>query len=226
MDAGFDARLRSSGVAFDDRDATLLRAIDSHGSLSGAADALGRSYARSHTRLTELEDAFGSLVERTRGGADGGGSRLTENARDLLARFDRLQAGYHAIATVREAVLHGTVASRDGELGVVETGAGSVRALVPPDAESVTLSVRADAVTLHAPADSPEPDATSARNRFPATVTAVDRGEAVVAVTLDCGGETLYALVTADSADRLDLAAGVDVVASFKATATHATRAE
>ena len=221
MDAGFDARLHSGDLTFDARDATLLRAVDDAGSINAAAEELGRSYARANERLTALEEAFGSLVERTRGGPDGGGSELTDDARDLLERFDRLRAGFASVAGVEESVLPGEVAERDGELAVVRTAAGAVRALVPRGAETVALTLRADAVTLHAPADAPAPDATSARNRLRGTVTALDSGEAVVRARLDVGADApLVALVTADSADRLGLAPGESVVASFKATAT------
>jgi molybdate transport system regulatory protein len=226
MDAGFDARLRGETVSFTTDDATLLRSIDDAGSLNAAAQALGRSYAHAHRRLQALEADFGPLVDRQRGGAAGGGSTLTENAHDLLARFDRLSTGYATVAETREAVLDGTVTDRTGELGTVETAAGPLRAIVPPTGDDVQVSIRADAVTLTDPEDTPEPDATSARNRFPGTVAAIDRGEVVSRVTVDVGADTeLYALVTQDSMDRLDLAVGRDVVATFKATATHATRA-
>ncbi|MFC7235441.1 TOBE domain-containing protein [Halosegnis marinus] len=221
MDAEFDARLHEGDVSFDARDAALLRAVDEAGSLNAAAGELGRSYARAHERLTALEAAFGPLVERTRGGAGGGGSELTDGARDLLARFDRLRAGFDAVAAVEETVLDGRVTERDGELAAVETAAGTVRALVPPGADRVALTLRADAVTLHAPAEVPDADATSARNRLAGTVTALDRGAAVVRVAVDVGADDpLAALVTTDSADRLGLEAGASVVASFKATAT------
>lgn len=224
MDAEFDARLTADDVAFDGRDAALLRAIDEEGSLNAAADRLERSYSRSHARLTALEDAFGDLVARKRGGSGGGGSALTQNATEVLARFDRLRTGYESIAETTEAVLDGDVTSRDGELGRVETGAGTLRAIVPPETASVSVSVRADAVTLHDPADSPGPDATSARNRFDGTVTTVERGESVSRVTIDVGAETpLYALLTNDSLERLAIAEGAGIVASFKATATRAT---
>lgn len=224
VDAGFDARLRSGDVAFTDRDATLLRAIDETGSLNGAADALDRSYSRAHGRLTELEAAFGALVDRRRGGSSGGGSTLTDGARELLAEFDRLRAGYTSIAETAEAVIEGTVEARTGELGTVRTAGGPVRAIVPPTGDEVEVSVRADAVTLHAPGESPAEAATSARNRFEGRVAAVERGEAVSLVTLDVGAAApLYALVTERSRRRLDLAAGSAVVATFKATATRAT---
>jgi molybdate transport system regulatory protein len=221
MDAGFDATLRADDVAFAERDAELLRAVDEAGSLNAAASALGRSYSRAHDRLTDLEAAFGSLVERQRGGSGGGGSALTDRAHELLAAFDRLRAGYSAIAETTETVLAGEVTERDGEL---ETPAGTVRALVPPDADSVEVVLRADAVTLHDPADTPTGDATSARNRFSGEVVAVDRGESISRVSVDVGADApLVALVTEESRERLGLEPGRSVVASFKATATRAT---
>lgn len=224
MDAGFEARLQGDEVAFTADDATLLRAIDDAGSLNRAADDLGRSYAHAHRRLKSLEADFGPLVDPRRGGSAGGGTTLTANARDVLARFDRLHTGYAAVAGTREAVLAGTVTERTGELGTVETDAGTLRAIVPPTGAAVQVSVRADAVTLTDPDDAPEPDATTARNRFAGTVSAIDTGQVVSRVTVDVGAEMpLFALVTQESMDRLALAVGRPVVASFKATATHAT---
>lgn len=224
MDADFDARLHSDEVDFDARDARLLRAVDTHGSLNAAASDLGRSYARAHGRLTDLEAAFGPLVERQRGGADGGGSSLTDDARDLLAAFDRLEAGYESIARSEEHVLSGEVVDREGELATVETPVGRLRALAPPETTAVDVTLRSDAVTLHAPADAPPEDATSARNRLPGTVVAVDEGEAIARVHVDVGtDEPLVALVTTESVDRLGLAPDSDVAVSFKATATRAT---
>ncbi len=238
MDAGFEAHLRAGEVEFDASDAALLRAVDDEGSLNRAADALGRSYSRAHQRLTTLEDALGPLVVRQRGGSGGGGSRLTDEARDLLARFERLRAEFTGTAEVEETVLDGDVLARDGELATVETAAGRVRALAPPvaseveessdaDPETVQVAVRADAVTLHAPDEAPAEAATSARNRFSGTVAAIDAGEAVARLLVDVDADaTLAALVTMSSVEKLDLDEGSPVVASFKATATRASPRE
>jgi len=92
------------------------------------------------------------------------------------------------------------------------------------DTDDVQVSIRADAVTLHEPSDSPSGEATSARNRFEGQVVALDRGEAIIHVTIDIGSDDqLFALVTDDSRRRLWLSPGETVVASFKATATRAT---
>lgn len=229
--ATFEASLTADDVTFDGDDAALLRAVAATGSVSGAASELGRSRARALSRLETLETAFGDLVERRRGGADGGGSELTPTARALLARFDRLTAALSGTAGATESVLTGRVDDREGELAVVDTDAGALRALAvgdpgPSPGERVQVSVRADAVTLHDPAETPSADATSARNRFDGVATGVDRGDAVVEVWVDVGAnDPLAALVTVDSANRLDLTEGSEVVASFKATATRAVRA-
>lgn len=223
VDAVFDARLRVDGVAFDARDAALLEAIAEAGSLNRAADDLGRSYSRALDRLQELERVHGTLVERRRGGPEGGGSELTDGARDLLARFERLCSSLWGVAQAEETVLSGVVEEREGELGVVNTEAGRLRAIVPPDVDRVQVAVRSDAVTLNEPGDAPEPDTTSARNRFQGTVEAVDEGTALARATIDVGAASpLVVVVTMDSVDRLDLEPGRAVVASFKATATRA----
>lgn len=231
--ADASAVIERDGVAFGREDAALLRAIATQESVSGAARELGRSRARATTRLQDLESAFGELVARRRGGSDGGGSRLTDAAAALLARFDRLSANLTGTAGVAETVLSGSLVGTTGELGTVETDAGRLRALVidrytedrytDQDGVAVEVSVRASAVTLHDPTDAPAGAATSARNRFRGRVEAVESGVAVAHVSVDVGGSApLVALVTRDSVDRLGLEPGQDIVASFKATATRA----
>jgi molybdate transport system regulatory protein len=227
MDPDVTPELRAGEVTFGAADARLLRTIDEHGSVSAAASELGRSRARATGRLDDLEAAFGSLVERTRGGTGGGGTELTPDARTLLARFDRLRTALSGVAAAEECVLEGRVLDRDGELATVGTPVGEVRALTPAEADRVQVSLRADAVTLHAPDEAPPAGGTSARNRLRGEVAVVDRGESVahVRVLVDGadGAVELVALVTLESVDRLGLAAGTDVVATFKATATRAT---
>jgi len=224
VSAAFDAKLRADDVAFEAADAALLRAVDAAGSLNAAADALDRSYSRAHKRLATLEAAFGSLVDSSRGGSGGGGSSLTPRARQLLARFERLRTEFSGVADVEETVFEGTVVGREGELATVETPAGRLRALAPPDASAVSVTVRADAVTLYDPAAVPPLAATSARNRVEGTVESVTDGRSVHRVALDVGGDRrLVALVTARSRRRLDIAPGDALSASFKTTATRAT---
>ncbi|QWC18540.1 TOBE domain-containing protein [Halorubrum sp. 2020YC2] len=203
------AALIEDGVEFDGRDAALLRAVDAAGSVAGAAAELGRSRARALSRIEALEDAYGTLVERRRGGEGGGGSRLAASGRDLLDRYDRLQAVLAATAAVPETVLDGTVTAVDGELAAVDTAVGGLSGLhggtvdgEGGDAENgsgdgndggdepgrgarvaagdaVQVRIGADAVTINDAADAVDPDATSARNRLDGRVSTVDAGETV-----------------------------------------------
>ena len=225
MDGEFDAFLTSSDVAFGTRDAALLRAIDAKGSLNAAAGSLERSYSRAHERIGLLEAEFGSLVERTRGGSGGGGSALTERAWDLLARFDRLQVAVSDTIEAEEVVLAGEVTGHDGELATCETAVGTIRALAPADADRVQIAIRADAITLHAPAEAPPATGTSARNRFDGVVEAIELEASVARVLLApaaADGPSIAALVTVESLDRLALSVGDPIVATWKATATRA----
>lgn len=225
IDADFDATLDKAGVRFTERDVELLRAIDKHGSLNKAATALGRSYSRSQQRIVELEDAFGRLVERQRGGSGGGGSSLTETSEQLLAEFDRLEAEFTGLTEVKETVFDGTVIERDGELGTVETAAGRVRAIVP-STDEVRVAIRADAITLHTPGSLPGTE-TSARNQFHSTVAEIIDGDSLAQVVLDLDTETeLNALVTQTSVETLALTPGDSVVATFKTAGTRAYPAD
>jgi molybdate transport system regulatory protein len=237
------AALLEAGVEFDGRDAALLRAVDAAGSVAGAASDLGRSRARALSRIETLEGAYGDLVARRRGGEGGGGSRLTPTGRDLLDRYDRLQAVLAAAASVPETVLRGTVTAIDGELAVVDTAVGELSGLHaggptddggPSVGDAVQVRVGADAVTVNDAAGAVDPDATSARNRLAGRVAAVAAGETVSTVRIavdaddpgpgggaaDADPPTLAALITAESVSRLDLAPGDPVSVRWKATAT------
>ncbi|MFC6772171.1 molybdopterin-binding protein, partial [Halorubrum pallidum] len=78
----------------------------------------------------------------------------------------------------------------------------------------------ADAVTVYASDERADPNATSARNRLHAEVVAIESGETVSTVQIGVDGVTFRVLITSDSAARLDLAVGDEVLIRWKATAT------
>lgn len=217
--------LEVDGETVDQRDIDALAAIDEFGSMNRAAAELGRSYARIQQRISGLEETLGPLVARERGGAGGGGSTLTDRARELLERFDRLKAEFSGLRRAEESVFSGTVIDRDGMLGTIETEAGTVRGIVPPDADRVQVSIRSDAVGLTTPDEAPNPTGTSVRNQFRGTVAEIDVDGGIARVTVEVGAEgPLRALLTETSLETLALDQGDAVVASFKATATRAVQ--
>lgn len=58
----------------------------------------------------------------------------------------------------------------------------------------------------------------SARNQIPATVTAINTGEAIANVELNAGGVRLVASITVEAANELKLDPGSQVTAIIKAS--------
>ena len=80
----------------------LLRGVDELGSLTASAERLDVPYRTAWQRIKELETRIGTrLVETESGGSTGGGSHLTAEARDLIARFDRLTSGIDDLVEAR-----------------------------------------------------------------------------------------------------------------------------
>jgi len=86
--------------------------------------------------------------------------------------------------------------------------------------EPVVFCIRPENVTLAVP---PYPEATSARNVFPAMITKIVPLGLYYKINLDCGFP-LVAYVTGHSLENLSLQEGQVVSASFKATAIHVIR--
>lgn len=69
----------------------ILKAIEAHGSLKAATNALGITYRRTWGDLKAIEEELGfPLLQKSRGGKDGGQTQLTPEGEKLVAAFDRL----------------------------------------------------------------------------------------------------------------------------------------
>ena len=67
----------------------LLRAVEETGSLRSAARSMDMAYTKALKILRHAEEAVGaSLTERSTGGRDGGGSRLTPRGKELLSQYE------------------------------------------------------------------------------------------------------------------------------------------
>jgi molybdate transport system regulatory protein len=77
----------------------LLEGIERTGSLSAAARALGMSYRRAWLLLHATNEGFQDpVVELSVGGKDGGGTRLTDFGRQLIADYRGFEAAVDALA--------------------------------------------------------------------------------------------------------------------------------
>lgn len=58
----------------------------------------------------------------------------------------------------------------------------------------------------------------SARNRVPAKVVAITKGEAIANVELEAGGQRIVSSITVEAVNDLGLSEGTDVIAVVKAS--------
>ena len=72
--------------------ADLLEQIQATGSIAAAGRAMGMSYKRAWSLVEEMNAAFQpALVDRARGGAQGGGAALSETGQQVLAHYRRIE---------------------------------------------------------------------------------------------------------------------------------------
>ncbi len=84
----------------------LLEAIDREGSISAAGRALGMSYKRAWDLVGALNRLLGqAAVEASPGGPGGGGARLTEAGRSLVADYRAIERAAQRAAEPRLAAL-------------------------------------------------------------------------------------------------------------------------
>jgi molybdate transport system regulatory protein len=72
--------------------AKILKAIKEHGSISKACKELGMSYRFVWNYLKKMEFALGmAVVEKERGGAERGGTKLTPLGEELLDMYEKTE---------------------------------------------------------------------------------------------------------------------------------------
>lgn len=81
-----------------DKKCELLRAIDETGSLNDAMKKLGLTYRKTWDNLRKIEHELGfPLIKPTRGGAEGGNTVLTVEARIIIAAFEKFHEEYDSV---------------------------------------------------------------------------------------------------------------------------------
>ncbi|KNZ31199.1 MAG: hypothetical protein AD742_18520 [Methylibium sp. NZG] len=212
-------RLTSAGslLAGENR-IRLLEAVGAHGSITRAAKSLPMSYKAAWDAIDAMNNlSEQALVERSTGGRQGGGTRLTDAGRRLIATFralEREQQG--ALAHLRPhlrqpAARRGAVRASAGKRTAGSNGeAGAATPLAAqavPEAADLQLLLRRLAVR------------TSARNQFVGRVLKLNESKLSVEVVVELDAQTRIAAgVTRDSARALGLAVGSPVLALVKAS--------
>ncbi len=70
----------------------LLEAIEKYGSINQAAKEINISYRKAWAYIKAMEERLGiRLVERQKGGKNGGGANLTDDARVFLRKYEMVE---------------------------------------------------------------------------------------------------------------------------------------
>ncbi|MDA3892691.1 MAG: LysR family transcriptional regulator [Salinivirgaceae bacterium] len=84
------------GNLLDEYKFSLLKKVKETGSLKAAADALGVSYRKAWGNVEEIEAGLGfKLLERQRGGSQGGKTDLTEDGEKLIQAYEELRIEFN-----------------------------------------------------------------------------------------------------------------------------------
>ena len=83
---------RTDSLIFDTRTAAFLELLDITGSMSAACHAMNLSYTKCWNMINTIESKMGvKVLSRITGGKSGGGSTLTDEGRELLTNYIKIQ---------------------------------------------------------------------------------------------------------------------------------------
>ncbi|MDA8430748.1 MAG: TOBE domain-containing protein [Geobacteraceae bacterium] len=232
----------------------LLERIDELGSITKAAKAVGISYKTAWDTINMINNlAEKPLVDRSAGGKNGGGTRLTDEGKKVIVQFKTIQEEHRKFLDNLEnrlgdtASLYQFLRRISMKVSARNTFAGTVDKITKGAVNAeVTLSLKGgvpltavvtngaiDNLGLKAGAEAYAiikassviigtdlHDAKiSARNIFCGTIAKIIAGPVNTEVDVEIGGgNTVSAVITHDSATRLELKVGGHACALFKAS--------
>ncbi|MGI6677530.1 MAG: winged helix-turn-helix domain-containing protein [Dehalobacterium sp.] len=88
MEAKYKLWLEKEGKAFGRGPYLLLKGIEDTGSLNRSARRMNMSYSQAHKLIKDIEKRLGfPLIISHAGGHEGGGSQLTNEAKNIMEKF-------------------------------------------------------------------------------------------------------------------------------------------
>jgi molybdate transport system regulatory protein len=212
-------KLGESTIFINKKKFKLLKFIDECGSIMEASKRADISYRSSLKYIEELEGEINkSIVTTKRGGKGGGGeSKLTEDGKLILKQYKKVESILK---------IHTDVNEIEGNIEYIDSG--NKIASIYLSEKKVILPLRGDfkvgdrVLVLISPKDifvMLKPQESSARNIFSAKITKMELKDQLVRLNVDMGNITLFADVTEQSSDKLNLTLGKEVFIGFKAAA-------
>jgi molybdate transport system regulatory protein len=206
-------------VSLNNKKSRLLQCIDKCGSIVNASKETGIPYRTALKNIEIMEKELGSpIVTTKRGGKGGGGSsELTDNGKEILQKFIKLNRVIKKHADLNE--IDGVISSIDKEEKVM---------MVKLDEKEIILPITEDfnvgdtVLILIGPSDifvTLEAQKSSVRNMLAGKITEMKFKKDIVRMTVSINSIAVIVDITELSRKELDLNLGKHVFIGFKAAA-------
>jgi molybdate transport system regulatory protein len=206
-------------VSLNNKKSKLLQCINKYGSIVKASKETGIPYRTALKNIEIMENELGSSVVTTKRGGKGGGgsSELTENGKEILQKFVKLNRVIKKHADLNE--IEGIVSSINKEEKVMMIKLDKKEIVLPITEE---FNVGDTVLILISPSDifvTLEEQKSSVRNMLKGKITEMKFKKDIVRMTVSINDINVTADITELSRKKLDLNLGKNVFIGFKAAA-------
>ena len=203
-------------ISINNRKSKLLQCIDKYESILKASKETGISYRTALKDIEIMEKELGApIVHTKRGGKGGGGSsELTENGKQILFKFIKINRILKERTDLNE--VEGTVSAVDEENKVMKINLHEKELLFPA---APNLSVGDEVFILIKPSDiilMPETHESKVMNIFEATINEMQLKNDLIHLNMDVNGNEISADIP-ELPDDLDLNPGKKISIGFNA---------
>lgn len=204
-------------VSLNNKKSRLLQCIDQCGSIVKASKETGIPYRTALKNIEIMEKELGSpIVVTKRGGKGGGGSsELTDNGRELLYKFVKINRVLKKHADLNE--IEGVISSIDEEEKIMSISIDKKEILLP---HTENFEIGDKVLILISPSDifvTIEAQKSSVRNIIKGRITEMKFKKDIVRLTVSVSDINIIADITELSRKELDLNLGDEVFIGFKA---------
>ena len=204
-------------ISMNNKKSKLLQCIDKYGSITKASEETGIPYRTALKNIEIMETELGSpIVVTKRGGKGGGGSsELTEDGKQVLFKFIKVNRALKKHVDLNEMI--GTISAVDKEKKIMTVDLGKNEITLPTTenfevGDDVLVSINPDNIFVTL-----ELHESSVRNTFEGTITKMQFKNDAVRLDVDVNGNSIAADITELSREKLDLNIGKKVFIGFKA---------
>lgn len=204
-------------VSLNNKKSRLLQCIDQCGSIVKASKETGIPYRTALKNIEIMEKELGSpIVVTKRGGKGGGGSsELTDNGREILYKFVKINRILKKHADLNE--IEGIISAIDEKEKFMTISIGKKEILLP---HIENFEVGDNVLILISPSDifiTIEAQKSSVRNILKGIITEMKFKKDIVRLTVDINNIDVIVDITELSRKELDLNLGNEVFIGFKA---------